>query len=132
MGMNEKLREDVAFLKGKSIIKRDKEIADRTGFNKTVVSTYLSAKVNASKNFLQKFYEVFEKDLAANKVGNHLQTDKERMIDLEKENARLREIIESKDKVIDAQQKALIMAERFVNSITKKVAQATHPLKRNN
>lgn len=127
--MNDKLRDDVAFLKGRGIIKRDKEIADRTGFNKAVISTYLNGKINASKNFLNKFYEVFEKDLPANKVSTHLLTDKEKIEALEREIIYRDEIIAIKDKMIDAQAQALRMAEQLLQRSQKTLAHAVHSKK---
>lgn len=122
--MNEKLREDVAFLKGKNIIKRDKEIADRTGFNKTVVSTYLSGKVSASKNFLRKFYEAFEKDLSANKVSTHLQTDEEKILEVRGLLAEKDKIISQMQSTIDAQDRIIKWMEHFMNKPRKSFARA--------
>lgn len=67
--MNEKLIEDVELLRSKRVIKKDVEIARATDFDKTVISNYLSGRVNASKNFLDKFYQVYSKHLDENKVA---------------------------------------------------------------
>lgn len=61
--MNEKLRQDVELLKGKRIIKKDKDIIANTGVNKAALSSYLSGRVKASKNFLDKFYGVYKMEL---------------------------------------------------------------------
>lgn len=47
-------------LKAKRIIKKDIEIAEKTGYSRAVVSNYLSGRVKASDKFLNKFYEVYE------------------------------------------------------------------------
>lgn len=59
---------DVEILKSKRIIKRDGEIADKLGYAKSVVSSYLNARVDASKPFLDKFYEAYGEYLE-NKVS---------------------------------------------------------------
>lgn len=69
--MNQKNRdfiEDVELLKSKRIIKKDIEIAEQTGFDKSVISNYLSGRVKPSENFLSKFNEVFSSQLSKNKI----------------------------------------------------------------
>lgn len=66
---NEGLRQDVEYLKSKRVIKKDAEIASKTGFSKSVISNYLNGRIRASKPFVEKFYEVFKKELAENKVS---------------------------------------------------------------
>lgn len=60
---NQKLRDAVEVLYRERIIKKQKEIAEKTGFDEGVVSNYLSGRVNASRNFLDVFSNVFKIDL---------------------------------------------------------------------
>lgn len=52
--------------------------------------------------------------------------------DIQKEITRLREVIEGKDRIIDAQAKALMLAERLLNSFTRKISTGISPNKRKN
>lgn len=52
--------------------------------------------------------------------------------DCHREIMRLNSLLEGKDKIIEIQQKSLLMAERYINSITKKVAHGTSPTKNKN
>ena len=45
-------------------IKTDKDIAGAVGLDKSTVSTYLSGKKKASRNFIEKFEEVFQLSLS--------------------------------------------------------------------
>jgi transcriptional regulator with XRE-family HTH domain len=67
--VNEDLIAAVEKLKGQRVIKKDADIAEKTGFSKSVVSNYLAGRVTASKNFMIKFYEVFDDEIK-NKVFN--------------------------------------------------------------
>lgn len=61
---NSELIEDVKRLKAADKIIRDIEIASKTGYSKGLVSSYLSGSIKASKNFLNKFKEVYKNELA--------------------------------------------------------------------
>lgn len=63
METSEELVAAVDLLKSYKIIKRDREVAERTGYDKSVVSSYLSGRVKPSKNFVDKFQEVFKESL---------------------------------------------------------------------
>jgi phage repressor protein C with HTH and peptisase S24 domain len=67
--MNEDLIKAVELLKSRRIVKKDKEIAEKTGYDKSVISNYLSGRVKVSDSFMEKFNEVF-KDGLENKVLN--------------------------------------------------------------
>ncbi len=65
--------EQVEHLKSKRVIRKDGDIASRTGFNKTTISNYLAGRVKASKAFIQKFNDVYSDELSdygENKVFN--------------------------------------------------------------
>jgi len=53
----------VETLKAKRTIKKDVDIVAKTGFSKAVVSNYLSGRVKASDNFLDKFEKVYGVDI---------------------------------------------------------------------
>jgi hypothetical protein len=57
---NKELIEKVELLKSLRIVKKDAEIADSTGFPRSAVSSYLSNRIKASKNFIEKFTDVYE------------------------------------------------------------------------
>ena len=57
------LQNAVAFLKGQKIIKKEIEISIDTGFSKGAVSNYITGKQQPSKNFIDKFAEVYSLDL---------------------------------------------------------------------
>lgn len=58
----------VEILKSKRVIKKDVEIAEKTGFSKPVVSNYLSGRVKASDNFISAFEKNYEIKVFDNKV----------------------------------------------------------------
>lgn len=62
--MDTQLSHAVQYLYGKGLIKRDKEIADKTGYNKATVSSYLSGKIAPSQSFIESFEKVFNLKLA--------------------------------------------------------------------
>jgi len=53
------LQESIRILKGKGVITRDKDVADKTGYSKVSISGMLSGTVNISTKFRTKFNEVF-------------------------------------------------------------------------
>lgn len=61
--MNVDLIRDVELLRQFRLIKRDKDIVERTGFSKRLVSQYLSGSRQPSKEFTEKFYEVFKNEI---------------------------------------------------------------------
>jgi predicted DNA-binding transcriptional regulator AlpA len=56
---NRELIEKVELLKSLRVVKKDAEISESTGFPRSAVSSYLSGRIKASKNFLDKFNEVY-------------------------------------------------------------------------
>lgn len=82
------LRAQFAKLKGKGVIRRDKDVADATGYHKGSISVYLNPDkgVPVSRFFVAKFLEIY---------GRHLNEPQ----GLEEENillkARIRELEES-------------------------------------
>lgn len=65
---NKELIENVEILKSKRIVKKDVEISASTGFSQTVVSNYLKGKIKASRNFIDKFEDVYGVKIFANKL----------------------------------------------------------------
>lgn len=57
------LADAAQILKGKGIIKRDKDIADMTGYSKESVSNMLSGRTAISNKFKTKFEEIFGKEV---------------------------------------------------------------------
>lgn len=57
--LNYAFRQAVQWLYGQGIIKKDKDIADRTKRNKATVSSYITGRVVASKEFLSDFEKAF-------------------------------------------------------------------------
>lgn len=53
----------VQYLYGKGIIKKDKDIADKTGYNKSTVSSFITGHTKASLPFIQKFEKAFRLSL---------------------------------------------------------------------
>lgn len=63
----------VQYLYGKGIIKKDKDIADKTGYNKATVSSYLSGKIPPSEGFIKTFEKVFRLHLKDFEKGGQLE-----------------------------------------------------------
>lgn len=62
------LYDAVEFLKSERIIKKDTEIAIKTGYSKQTISNYISGKQKPSKNFIDKFSEVFNLESIDTKI----------------------------------------------------------------
>jgi len=56
------LEDAIKSLKARGIIKRDKEVADKTGYSDASISNMLAGRVAVSEKFKRKFYEVFGED----------------------------------------------------------------------
>jgi len=50
-------------LENMNFIPKNKDVIEKTGFNTSDVSKYMSGKREPSKNFLKKFCEVYELDI---------------------------------------------------------------------
>ena len=77
MHQNELLNKAVQYLYGKGIITKDKDIADRMGYNKATVSSYLSGNAKASSEFEKNFEKAFTiklKDFAAGGMQETIKT----------------------------------------------------------
>lgn len=108
--------EDIELLKGKRIIRKDKDISDRTGYKKSTVSNYLSGKVPPSKPFLDKFYEVYSSDLGMNKVSTVNTSELEnKNQELQKENSELMQ------KVISLHERLDKKREQFEKQIERRI-----------
>jgi len=68
--LNQELYDRVEQLKSDRIIKKDADIVESTGFSKSAVSSYVNGKVKASKNFMQKFNEIYPKNEVHNNENN--------------------------------------------------------------
>ena len=63
----------VQFLYGKGMIKKDKDIADKTGYNKATVSSYISGRTKASEDFIATFEKAFKVSLKDFAKGGELE-----------------------------------------------------------
>lgn len=63
------LSQAVQFLYGKGTIKKDKDIAEKTGYNKATISSYIGGRTKPSADFLEKFEKVFRLKLSDFDVG---------------------------------------------------------------
>lgn len=97
------LSQAVEFLKANRIIKRDVEIAERTGYSKGVVSNYLNGKIEVSEKFKKKFFEVYKEELKQNNVSE-TKTEYQNFETIksvyENEIALLKQIIKRQDEII--------------------------------
>lgn len=59
----------VQYLYGQGVVKRDKDIADKTGYNKSTVSSYISGRTKMSADFQTQFERVFKLKLDDFKAG---------------------------------------------------------------
>lgn len=64
------LQHAIQYLKGKGVIKRDGDIAQKTGYNKSTVSSYIGGRTIPSENFLHKFESVYGIKLDQFKKGS--------------------------------------------------------------
>lgn len=53
----------VQYLYGQGLITKDKDIADKTGYNKATVSSYISGRTRPSSEFIDKFQSAFRINL---------------------------------------------------------------------
>jgi transcriptional regulator with XRE-family HTH domain len=67
------LAKAVQHLYGSGAIKKDKDIADRTGYNKATVSSYISGKIPPSEGFLKTFEKTFRLRLQDFEKGGPLE-----------------------------------------------------------
>lgn len=58
------LHKAVQHLYGKGTIAKDKDIADRTGYNKATVSSYIGGKISPSAGFIEAFEKAFRLKLS--------------------------------------------------------------------
>lgn len=74
---NERLRIIIQYLTDRRVIKRQKEVCEKTGFNQTVLSLYKNDKRPVSKDLLQKIhvqYPIFSEEWVLNGQGPMLQS----------------------------------------------------------
>jgi len=74
MHQNELLNKAVQYLYGKGIITKDKDIADKMGYNKATVSSYLSGNAKASSEFQKNFEKAFAIKLKEFATGGKQET----------------------------------------------------------
>lgn len=67
--LNQDLMAAVKYLRDHRVIKRDKDIADLTGYAKASISNYTNGKLMASHKFIEKFEEVYKLKVSDFKVG---------------------------------------------------------------
>ncbi len=63
------LENAVQYLYGKGVIKKDKDIADKTGYNKATISSYITGRTKPSDYFLRIFEKSYSLKLS-NFKGN--------------------------------------------------------------
>lgn len=64
MRHNEEIYRAVQYLYGKGIIRKDKDLAEKLGYSKATVSSYVSGKAKASRQFEIEFERVFNLKLS--------------------------------------------------------------------
>lgn len=69
--LNLELAKAVQYLRGKGIVHKDKDIAEKTGYGKASISNYVNGKMTASKEFIKKFETVYKLKLADFKPGGN-------------------------------------------------------------
>lgn len=137
--INQRFKEVYEKLKAQGVFKTQREFVESLKWNQSTLSDVLKSKrplpMKIAINFCDK-YNVTQEWLLSGK-GKMMSSDEVKspadtsnLSEDEKEIIRLREIIATNEKLIDAQQKALVMAERLINSFTKKVAVGIDPQKR--
>lgn len=70
------LAKAVQHLYGTGDIKKDKDIADKTGYNKATVSSYITGKIPPSAGFLDAFQKVFDVRIEDFETGGSRETIK--------------------------------------------------------
>lgn len=60
MAHNTTLQKAVRYLYGHGVISKDKEVADKTGYNKATVSSYISGRTKVSDDFVHAFEKAFK------------------------------------------------------------------------
>jgi transcriptional regulator with XRE-family HTH domain len=55
----EYLKQKILHLKSNGVIRRDAEIVRDTGYSKGMVSSYINGKITPSKDFIEKFNQVY-------------------------------------------------------------------------
>lgn len=89
--MQKELQSAIQYLYGQGTIKKDKDIADATGYNKATVSSYVSGRTKPSRDFIAAFQKAFGvrlEDFKTNgskdaiKEDNPLQLISERVLQL--------------------------------------------------
>ena len=128
----------VEYLKTNRIIRRDVEIANKTGYSKQIVSNYINGKQKPSKQFIDKLIEVFQIEnldtlylvhelktkYIAEKPPNAEKILQTRIADLEARLKDKEEIIENKNEIInhlkDKIKRAEIIEKVFISALTKK------------
>lgn len=88
---------------------------------------HLMIRKSVKQDLIDKICTVLSVDKKEFLIPENVTPEISEKLNLEKEISRLHTMIEDKNKIIDAQTKALIMAERYINSLTKKVATIIKP-----
>ena len=71
--MQSQIASAVQYLYGKGIIKKDKDISDKTGYNKATVSSYINGKIQPSADFIKAFERAFKIQLKDFEKGGQLE-----------------------------------------------------------
>ena len=67
--MRQNLKNAVQYLYGVGEIKKDKDIAEKLGYNKSTVSSYVSGRTDPSRDFVELFEKTFKIKLSDFAVG---------------------------------------------------------------
>lgn len=70
--MQKAIASAVQYLYGKGIITKDKDIADKTGYNKATVSSYISGRTIPSADFIAAFEKTFKLKLSDFEKGGEM------------------------------------------------------------
>lgn len=79
---NTTLKNAIRHLYGKGVITTDKDISQKTGYNKSTVSSYISGNSKPSANFLEAFEKAFNLKLKNFETGGT-----EEVVPIEEKNA---------------------------------------------
>jgi transcriptional regulator with XRE-family HTH domain len=107
-----RIKEAIFLLKKRKIIKKQDDIAERTGYNKSSISEIINGKVPLSEKFIKIFCSEFgiSYDYIISGTGEiiedmvsepQLYYGNDKVIQLEKENDLLKKIIKAQDETIE-------------------------------
>lgn len=118
---NKELVATVEVLKAKRIIKKDVDIVISTGFSNTVVSNYLSGKIKASRNFIDKFEDVYKVKIFDNKIVNKEGLEDENTTTGEKAIETIHILASSNQVLVDNNAKIILQNDKIIDQQSETV-----------